>query len=95
MTVCMAMELAEHGIRVNCVAPGAINANRIIPRKTSPASPEEQRWHGDVIQQTLRDSFLKRRGDAEEVASTIAFLASDEASYITGEVIYVAGGGIG
>lgn len=95
MTVCMAMELAEHGVRVNCVAPGAINATRIIPRKTSPASLQEQQWHGDVIDQTLRDSFLKRRGDAEEVAATIAFLASDEASYITGEVIYVAGGGVG
>ena len=95
MTVSMAMELADHNVRVNCVAPGAISANRVIPRNDTPPSDREQQWHRDVIDQTLRDSFQKRLGEADEVANTIAFLASDDASYITGQVIYVAGGGIG
>ncbi len=94
MTVAMAMELAEHNIRVNCVAPGAIAANRVIPRKTAPNTPQEQQWHRDVIDQTLRDSFQKRLGTAEEVAGAIAFLASDDAAHMTGQVVCVAGGGI-
>lgn len=95
MTVCLAMELAEFGIRVNCVAPGAINANRVIPRNTTPPTEPEQAWRRDVIAQTLRDTPQARLGEADEVAAAVAFLASDDASYITGQVMYVAGGGIG
>jgi len=94
MTVSMAMELAEHNIRVNGVAPGAIKANRVIPRRNEEVPEQEKQWHRQVIDQTLRDTFMPRLGEADEVANTIAFLASDEASYITGQVINVAGGGI-
>ena len=95
MTVCMAMELAEYNIRVNCVAPGAISANRVIPRNPKPPSEAEKQWRNDVIAQTLRDTFQARLGEAEEVAAAVAFLAADESSYVTGQVMHVAGGGIG
>lgn len=95
MTTCLAMELADYNIRVNCVAPGAINANRTIPRNSHPRSASEEEWHREVIAQTLRDSIQPRLGEADEVASAVAFLASDESSYITGQTLYVAGGGVG
>lgn len=95
MTVCMAMELAEYNVRVNCVSPGAIKADRVIPRRTTAENDQEKVWHKAVIDQTIRDSFIQRLGEADEVARAISFLASDDASYITGETIHVAGGGIG
>jgi len=95
MTVAMAMELAEHGIRVNCVAPGGINSNRLIPRNTAVPTQQEKIWREGVVAQTLRDTPMARFGEAEEVAAAIAFLASDQASYITGEVMYVSGGAVG
>ncbi len=96
MTVCLAMELAQHNIRVNCVAPGGIESDdRVIPRNPNPPSQIERQWRNDVRAQTLRDTPLARQGVADEIAAAVAFLASDEASYITGQVIYAAGGGIG
>ena len=47
------------------------------------------------MEQTLRDTPLGRFGEPEELAAAICFLAADEASYITGQTLYVAGGGIG
>ncbi len=72
LTVSLAMELAEYNIRVNCVAPGAIRANRIIPRRPFPPTETEKGWHAEVITQTLRDSFQARLGEASEVASAVA-----------------------
>lgn len=95
LTVCLAMELAGHNIRVNCVAPGAIEANRVIPRNPGGPAEAEKPWRGDMLKQTLEDSFLERMGTAEEVADAVAFLAGDGASYITGQILYVSGGGIG
>ena len=96
LTTCVALETAEYGIRVNCVAPGGTNVlDRTVPR-VGPA-PDEINVQGmdAVIEQTLRDTPLGRFGTVDEQASTVAFLASDEASYITGQTLYVAGGGIG
>lgn len=96
MTTAMALELAEHGIRINCVAPGGIeSAGRVIPRNSETPTDKEKQWRSDVMMQTLRDTPLGRLGNADEVASAIAFLASEHSSYITGQVMYVAGGGIG
>ncbi|NIB40531.1 1,6-dihydroxycyclohexa-2,4-diene-1-carboxylate dehydrogenase [Pseudomaricurvus alkylphenolicus] len=95
MTVAMARELGDRGVRVNSVSPGAIKANRVIPRKAEAPTEQERHWHRDVMTQSLQDSYLARLGEADEVAATIAFLASEEAAYITGEVVHVAGGGIG
>ena len=95
LTMCLALELAEHNIRVNCVAPGAIEAHRVIPRNPAGPTEEEKLWRNEMIEQTLGDSFLQRMGTAGEVADAVAFLARDDASYITGQVLYVSGGGIG
>ena len=81
MNVAMAMELAEYAITVNSVAPGVIYTP-IHERTNTPESLER-----------LRQNIpLKRLGKPEEVAACIAFLASDEAAYITGENIAVNGG---
>ncbi len=95
LTVCLAMELAGHNIRVNCVAPGAIKANRVIPRNPDGPTEAEKLWRIDMLKQTLDDSFLQRRGTAGEVADAVAFLVGEGASYITGQILYVSGGGIG
>ena len=95
MTVALSLELASYGIRVNCVAPGLINSNRVIPRNPQPPTESEQQWRQEILAQSIRDASMARAGEAHEVAATIAFLASDESSYITGEVLYVSGGALG
>jgi dihydroxycyclohexadiene carboxylate dehydrogenase len=96
MTTCLAMELAQYNIRVNCVAPGGVeSSDRIIPRNPHPQSDIERQWRKEVRGQTLRDTPLARQGEAHEIAAAVAFLANDDASYITGQVLYAAGGGIG
>lgn len=76
----LAMELATRGITVNCVAPGFITSAMT-----------------DTLNDTVKDSILKtipmkRMGTATEIATSIAFLASQEAAYITGQTIHVNGG---
>jgi dihydroxycyclohexadiene carboxylate dehydrogenase len=96
MTVCLAMELAKHNIRVNCVAPGSIEqTERIVPRGDSPLSEQDLRWREEVRIKNQHGAYLPRRGTADEVAAAVAFFASDEAAHVTGEIMYVAGGRIG
>ena len=95
MTVALSLELAPFGIRVNCVAPGLINSNRVIPRNPAPPTEREKAWRDEIVAHSVRDAALGRAGEAHEVAATIAFVASDEASYMTGQVIYVGGGAVG
>jgi NAD(P)-dependent dehydrogenase (short-subunit alcohol dehydrogenase family) len=77
LTKAMAFELGEHGIRVNSVAPGQI-ATRMTGQEDEP--PDEI------------NVPLGRAGDAREVAALIAWLASDEASYVTGASYVIDGG---
>lgn len=96
LTAAMAFEYAEQNIRVNAVAPGGTEApERLIPRNETPDSPQEKIWKQEVIDQTISSSLMKRYGTIEEQTSAILFLASDEASYITGITIPVAGGDLG
>ena len=96
ITVCLAMELADYNIRVNCAAPGGVDVGqRAIPRGPMPETDQEIGWFQGVMEQTLRDTPMKRMGRPEELAAAIAFLASDDASYITGETVDVSGGGPG
>lgn len=96
MTACLAMELAGYGVRVNCAAPGGTDVGvRAIPRNTETRSEQDDVWWQQVAAQTRRDTPLGRQGRPDELAAAICFLASDEASYITGEVLFVAGGGVG
>jgi len=96
MTTCMAMELAEYNVRVNCVAPGGIDqGERATPRTTDELTEIDKAGMAGVYEQTLRDTPMKRFGTPEEEAAAICFLAAEESSYITGQTLNVAGGGIG
>ncbi|MCA0148166.1 glucose 1-dehydrogenase [Rossellomorea vietnamensis] len=79
-----ALEYGKDGIRVNAIAPGVIDTNIIEGWKQ-----DERKW--SVISQS---NALRRIGNPDEVASAILFLASDEASFITGSTLSVDGGGL-
>lgn len=96
LTLSLAMEYADRGIRVVATAPGGTEAPpRRIPRNAAGDTAAEQGWMADVVEQVKSSSFLKRYGTLEEQVAPILFLASDEASYITGSVLPVAGGDLG
>ena len=97
ITASLALEYADAGIRVVATAPGGTEAP---PRRISRGTPEpttdtERAWFQAHIDQTLGSALLKRYGTLDEQAAAICFLASDEASYITGSVLPVAGGDLG
>jgi len=85
LTKAAALALAPHNIRVNAVGPGSIDTAMVAAVN---ASPEAK---ATVMSRTP----LKRMGNAAEIADVVAFLASDKASYITGETIYADGGRLG
>jgi len=83
LTRVMALSLADRGIRVNAVAPGTIATE--LARKAVLGS-------ADAAARIMSRTPLRRLGQPEEVAAVCAFLASDAASYMTGEIVYVDGG---
>jgi len=96
LTACLALETAGSGIRVNATAPGGTEAPpRRIPRNSQPQSDQERVWYQQIVDQTLDSSLMKRYGSIDEQAGAILFLASDEASYITGVSLPVGGGDLG
>ncbi|WP_175669416.1 benzoate diol dehydrogenase BenD [Burkholderia ambifaria] len=96
LTAALAMEYAEHGIRVVATAPGGTAAPpRRVPRNAAGDSEQEQAWMAEAVRQVTDSSFFKRYGSLDEQIAPILFLASDEASYITGTVLPVAGGDTG
>lgn len=82
-----ALELAEHDIRVNAVAPG-----QIATEFTEGWSEDAQEAAGDGGDGFLKPVPLGRAGHPEDVAGAALFLASEDASYLTGELLYVDGG---
>jgi dihydroxycyclohexadiene carboxylate dehydrogenase len=96
ITACLAFEYAEHGVRVCGVAPGGTDAPpRRVRRNAAPRTGQDEAWMQRVVDQTVSSSLMKRYGTTEEQAAAILFLASDEASYITGVTLPVAGGDLG
>jgi dihydroxycyclohexadiene carboxylate dehydrogenase len=96
VTQSLAMELAPQNIRVVATAPGGTEAPpRRIPRNAEGDSADEQQWMAEVVTQVKQSAFMRRYATIEEQAAPILFLASDEASYITGTVLPVAGGDTG
>jgi 3-oxoacyl-[acyl-carrier protein] reductase len=73
----LALELAKREITVNCVAPGLIDTDMVAP---------------DIVEEAMKLIPLRRIGQPEEVAATVAFLMSPDAGYITRQVISVNGG---
>jgi 3-oxoacyl-[acyl-carrier protein] reductase len=80
LTRTMAKELAKVNIRVNVVAPGFV------------ATDMNKQIDADYMESMLPQIALERVADVSEVANTVLFLASDESSYITGQVIRIDGG---
>lgn len=95
LTTSLALEVARHNVRVNCVAPGLTESDdKVIPRNpdTSPPSDEQLAWRVELGEFFMHQIPMQRAGRAEEQAAAIAFLASDDASFITGQILSVAGG---
>jgi len=82
LTKALAKELSPHGIRVNCVAPGLIGETAFHGRFTAP----------DAFANAAKGVLLGRAGTPDEVATVVAFLASSDASFLTGETIEINGG---
>jgi glucose 1-dehydrogenase len=82
LTSATSIYLAAHGIRVNAIGPGSINTDMF---KAVVSDPE-------AVARVMSRTPLGRPGEPSEVAAVAAFLASDDASYITGQTIYVDGG---
>jgi len=78
----LAMELASSGINVNAVAPGVIDTDMTADFKKDPK----------IIEGLMARILKKRLGRPEDIGAVVAFLASDEADYITGATLYVDGG---
>jgi dihydroxycyclohexadiene carboxylate dehydrogenase len=96
LTASLAMEYAGQGIRVVAAAPGGTEApERRVPRGPTCKSEQEKAWYQAIVDQTVDSSLMHRYGTVEEQAAPILFLASDEASYITGVTVPVAGGDLG
>ena len=80
LTKTLALEWARFNIRVNCIAPGGVKT------RMTATIPE------NIVANLIERIPLKRFAEPEEIAATHLFLASDDASYITGQVIFVDGG---
>ena len=92
----MALELAEHNIRVNFVSPGGVEVGeRLIPRNPHDVRPQDNKWMQQVFNECVEDYPMRRLGLPEEEAAAVAFFASGDASFVTGQTLFVAGGAIG
>lgn len=83
LTRVLAVEGAPHGVRANCVSPGWIGTERDVVQSPSGSSSGE--WE-------VPPSLMNRLGTPDEIASAVLFLASDDASFITGQTLIVDGG---
>ena len=82
LTKALALALVKYGIRVNAVGPGSIDTAMLAETNATE----------EAMARVMSRTPIGRIGDPAEVASTVLFLASDDASYITGQTIYIDGG---
>lgn len=96
ITASLGWELGERGIRVVATAPGGTEAPpRAVPRNPGEQSAQEKIWYGQIVDQTIRSNLMGRYGTLDEQAGVILFLASDDASCLTGVTTPVGGGDLG
>ncbi len=85
MTRCLARELGDDGVRVNCLAPGLIMSDAVRD------NPE---WSDAVIDANTASRLLKRKADPDDLIGTLVFLCSPDSDFITGQTIVVDGGSV-
>ena len=82
LTKCGAIELARYGVRVNAVGPGYIKTSM------SGAATSNESW----VEERIKETPLRRLGEPSDIANACLYLCSDEASFVTGEIIFPDGG---
>ena len=88
MTTSLAVELTDYNIRVNAVSPGTTQiTDRKTDRAVRPPTNDELGWDEVFFKYMAAEGLIPRASTVEEQAAVIAFLASDDASYVTGEII--------
>jgi dihydroxycyclohexadiene carboxylate dehydrogenase len=99
LTKVLSMEYGSYGIRVNTVSPaGTENPDRVTPRQMIRPGvmvadgPDLEKYRREMAEDIRHQQALRRRGLPEEQAAAVAFLASEDASYITGQIVNCSGG---
>jgi dihydroxycyclohexadiene carboxylate dehydrogenase len=93
LTAALAFEAGAKGVRVVATAPGGTEAPpRRIPRNEDLLGERDRAWYEQIVDQTVASTHVGRYSTLDEQVAPIVFLASDEASYITGSVLPVGGG---
>ena len=95
LTQASALDLAPYGITVNAVCPGPINTDRMSYWERDQAAElgiSQEEFRGQIVQAGAQASPLGRIAEPQDVANVVAFLASDEASFVTGQAYNVNGG---
>jgi NAD(P)-dependent dehydrogenase (short-subunit alcohol dehydrogenase family) len=86
LTKSMAIDLAEHQVRVNCICPGRVETPFVQERLKEYPDPKK------AYEEMAGTQILKRMGRPEEIAAAALYLASDEASFVTGSALIIDGG---
>ena len=89
----MAINLAEHGIRVNAISTDVADTHQLRHEASLIADVDDERTPEDVLQEWADGIPLGRLGTPEDLGNAVLFLASDRASYVTGSTLRVSGGG--
>ena len=95
LTQASALDLAQYGITVNAVCPGPINTDRMSYWEQDRAQEQgisQEEFRRQIVDSTAERVPLGRIAEAEDIANMVAFLASDDASFITGQAYNVNGG---
>jgi NAD(P)-dependent dehydrogenase (short-subunit alcohol dehydrogenase family) len=91
LTETVAVEVGDYNIRVNCISPGAVRGDRVLNAAKAKGKALGIHYH-KVLERLTKDYSLKRLIEPSEVATAAVFLASDDASAITGHTLVVSCG---